>query len=202
MTDQEFAEIIALGHETRGVEFKGSGRSSDRRFMAVVVRAMLGMVNHKDGGRVIIGVEDDAGTLNRVGVTTTDLATWKFDDVAARISEYADPNVEFELEVKEYNGNQYVVLHVEEFADIPVLCKKDFQGVLRSGACYVRSRRKPETSEMPTQTEMRELLDLAIEKGLNKWVAQARHAGVITASTEGTIATDQERFDDQLSDLI
>lgn len=202
MTDQEFAEIIALGHETRSVESKGPGRSSNRQFMAVVVRAVLGMTNRRDGGRVIIGVEEGGeGTLDPVGVDATVLDTWRFDDVAARISEYADPSVEFGIEAKEYNGDQYLSLHIEEFTDIPVLCKKDYPEVLRSGACYVRSRRKPETSEIPTQTDMRELLDLATEKGLNKWVAQAQQAGVIVFPQEVTLADDQQRFDEQLGDL-
>ena len=119
------------------------------------------MANRRDGGRVFIGVEEVDDELNLVGLNEVDLATWNYDDVADRFAVYADPSVSFEREVKEYNGNQYVILYIEEFAEIPVLCKRDYQGVLRSGACYVRSSRKPETSEIPTQTEMRELLQLA-----------------------------------------
>ena len=83
MTDQELAELIALGHETRGVEFKGPGRSSNREVMAVVVRAVLGMANRRDGGRVIIGIEDNAAILTPVGLSAAELTTWRFDDVAA-----------------------------------------------------------------------------------------------------------------------
>ena len=126
MTDQEFAEILALGHEIQGVEFKGPGRSSIRQFMAVVVRAVLGMANRRDGGRVIIGVEEVDNELNPVGLNEADLATWNYDDVADRLAVYADPSVSFEREVKEYNGNQYVILYIEEFADIPVLCKRHY----------------------------------------------------------------------------
>lgn len=126
MTDQEFAEILALGHETRGVEFKRAGPLSDRRLSAQVVRAALGMANKRDGGRVVIGVEDIGGVLNPVGFSDQDLATWRYDHVADRLATYADPSVSFDLEVKEYNGSRYVVLHVEEFVDIPVLCKRDY----------------------------------------------------------------------------
>ena len=135
MTDQEFAEAIALGHETRGTEFKGPGASSDTGFMAIVVRAVLSMSNRRDGGKVIIGVAESGGTLNPVGLNETDLASWKYDDVAVRISAYADPSVDFELEAKLYDSNSFVILHVEEFADIPVLCKRPYPEVLREGAC-------------------------------------------------------------------
>ena len=199
MTDQEFAEILALGHEIRGVEFKGPGSSSRRQFMAVVVRAVLGMANRRDGGRVIVGVEDDAGILTPVGLSTADLATWRFDDVAVRISEYADPSVDFDLEVNEYNGTQYVILQVEEFSDIPVLCKRDYQRILRNGACYVRSQRKPETSEIPTQTDMRELLQLATDKGVVKRLTEYRRMGLIPDIPFET--TDRGRFDEQAGEL-
>ena len=199
MTDQEFAEILAVGHEIQGVEFKGPGRASIRQFMAVVVRAVLGMANRRNGGRVIIGVEENAGILTPVGLSVVDLVTWRFDDVAARISEFADPSVSFELGVKEYNGNQYVVLDIEEFPDIPVLCKRDYDCVLRSGGCYVRSRRKPETSEIPTQTDMRELLDLASSKAVVRRLTEYRRMGLIPDVP--SVVTDQERFDEQAGEL-
>jgi predicted HTH transcriptional regulator len=144
MTDEEFARIMSLSRELRGVEFKGPGPSSNRRLFAQVVKGVLGMANRRDGGRVIIGVEDHGNTLRPVGLNETNLASWNFDDVADRMAVYADPNVNFDLEVREYNGNRYVVLQVEEFADVPVLCKRAYDDVLRDGACYVRTRRKQE----------------------------------------------------------
>ena len=103
--------------------------------------------------------------LNRVGLSDADLATWNYDDVADRIAIYADPSVTFDLEIGEYDDNKFVVLRIEEFADVPVLCKRSYGDVLRDGACYVRPRRKPETSEVPTQADMRDLLDLPLKRG-------------------------------------
>lgn len=199
MTDQEFAEILDLGHETRGVEFKPPGPLSDRPLAARVVRAVLGMANRRDGGLVIIGVGEIGDELNPVGLTEEDLTTWNFDDVADRVAVYADPAVGFEQEVREYNGNQYMVLDIEEFTDIPVLCKRDYEGVLRSGACYVRSSRKPETSEIPTQTDMRELLELATDKAVTKRLTEYRRMGLIPDIP--LAVTDQDRFDEQAGEL-
>jgi predicted HTH transcriptional regulator len=199
MTDEEFAQILALGHETRGVEFKGPGPLSNRRLSAQVVRAVLGMANRRDGGLVIIGVEDNNNILNPVGLDASDMVTWNYDDVADRIAVYADPNVEFELETKEYNGNQYVVIQVEEFADVPVLCKRSYVDVLRDGACYVRSRRKPETSEIPTFADMRELLELATEKRLQEYLAQLQRLGLVVPPAMAPPSTEQ--FEHQRGDL-
>src|SRR5918992_3524376 len=71
------------------------------------------------------------------------------------------------------------VIQVKEFADIPVLCKRSYDNVLREGACYVRSRRKPETSEIPTLADMRDLLDLATEKRLREHLALLERIGLI-----------------------
>jgi predicted HTH transcriptional regulator len=199
MTDEEFAQILALGHETRGIEFKGPGALSNGRLAAQVVRAVLGMANQRDGGLVIIGVENNGGVLNSVGLSEVDLATWEYDLIADQIARYADPSVSFEREIKEYNSARYVLLTIEEFADIPVLCKRPYPDVLREGACYVRSRRKPETSEIPTFADMRDLLELATEKRLQEYLAQLQRLGLIVLPTMTPPSTEQ--FERQRSDL-
>ena len=178
MTDEEFANAIALRHEISDIEFKAPGPLSNNRLIAQVVKAALGMSNQRGGGRVIIGVRDRGGTLDPIGLTDNDRRTWTYDAVSDQIARYADPGVTFELEIKEHYGGSYVVLEVEEFPDIPVLCKRSFGDVLRDGACYVRPRRKPETSEIPTQADMRDLLNLAIEKGIRQFIDMAQRAGL------------------------
>lgn len=199
MTDEEFSEILALGYERRGVEFKGPGPLEDKQLRARVVRAMLGMANRRDGGLVIIGVEDDRGNLKPTGLNPSDLSTWKYDDVADKAAEYADPTLGFELEIRELQGSKFVVLRVHEFEDVPVLCRKDFDDVLRRGACYVRSRRKPETAEVPRQEDMRDLLELATEKRLRAY-AKLRTA----ESSVGGPATpsDNDLFEQQLKRFL
>jgi predicted HTH transcriptional regulator len=202
MLEEEFGQLLALGHERRGVEFKGPGPRTDKHLLARVVRAVLGMTNRRDGGLVVVGVEDDAKTLKPVGVTPQDLLTWKFDDVTGAIAPYADPNVEFDLEVLVYQGAACIIFSVHEFDDVPVLCAKDYSSqntvILRKGACYVRSRHKPETSEIPSQSEMRDLLDLAAEKRLRAYLSLGRRAGAEAPTNQGT---DAKRFEDELRDV-
>jgi len=90
---------------------------------------------------------------------------------------------------------------VEEFSDVPVLCKRDYDDLLRAGACYVRPRRKPETTEIPTQADMRDLLDLATEKGVTRFLERAKGVGLFISPTIETSTSDQDRFDEQLGDL-
>ena len=200
MTDTEFAEIMALRHELRGVEFKGPGPLTGGRLAAQVAKAAIGMANRRSGGSVIIGVQEDADFIP-VGLSETEAATWNYDAVADQIARYADPGVEFDLEIKEFGGNRFAVIEVAEFADIPVLFKKAFDGVLRDGACYVRTRRKPETSDLPTYADMRDLLDLSIEKGVIRYLAGAQRVGLYHPTETPAAETDERQFGEQLGEL-
>ena len=91
MTDEEFAQVMALGHELSGVEFKGPGPLSDSRLVAQVVKAVLGMANRRDGGMVIIGVADRGSALEPVGTGDADLATWRYDAVADQVARLCRP---------------------------------------------------------------------------------------------------------------
>jgi len=138
-----------------------------------------------------VGVSDNDG-LSADGITPTDLPTWTHDDVSGALNAYADPYVDVSLETLTSEGRHFVVLTIDEFAEVPVLCKKDYQGVLRSGACYVRRRGRIESSEVPSQSEMRDLLALATEKSLRRYVQTGTRAGLQIGGI--THPADQDRF--------
>ena len=196
MNKNELDEIFALGREQRGVEFKRGGSRQDKHLFAKVVHAAIGMANRRDGGYVIVGVtEDSNGGPVPEGVSAEDVPSWTYDDVANSIAEYTDPNAKFDLQIVDYNGSKLVVIRVYEFEDIPVLCKKSYPEVLRAGACYVRTRRKPETVEIPTQADMRDLLDLAVDKGVRRFIARAHAAGLTQSAS--LPSTDTTRYMEQ-----
>jgi predicted HTH transcriptional regulator len=194
MTPEEFAEYLALGYEGQGFEFKGAASRADAAFLAQVTRAALGMANHRGGGLILIGVDEAAAhQLIPTGLTDEQRDSWNYDDVAAGFAAAADPRLAFDHEVVSYQGKEFVVLTVHEFDTIPVLCRAYFKSrdgsqTLRNGALYVRSRGKPETSEVPTQTEMREVLDLAIDKGLQAFLARVERAGLQLPLAQGSQA--------------
>ncbi|MDR3634664.1 MAG: ATP-binding protein [Isosphaeraceae bacterium] len=189
MTEKEFGDLLLVGHELRDVEFKAPGKSGRRMspFLAKVVRAILGMANIQDGGRVIIGVEEEDSTLLETGLDEDQLESWKnYDAIAELVNGYATPTVSFERDFQLYKGRTFVILKVNEFAEIPILCRHEYHDpasgkappILRRGACYVRSRHKPETAEIRSEEEMRGLLDLAIEKGVRNFLRRAQRVGL------------------------
>jgi predicted HTH transcriptional regulator len=209
VTEEEFEGLLKRGYETHGVEFKGPGNKADSAFLARVIRAILGMANRSDGGLVILGVESE--TLEPLGFDDDEAKAWlNYDDIAAKVNGCASPSVSFDLEAAAYQGRKFIIIRVYEFRDIPILCTSHFPEpgrnrdlILKRGACYVRARHKPETSEIPSEQEMRELLELAIDKGVEKFVKRAQRAGLFPPTPPSPMPPDIEAlFNDQAEDLL
>ncbi len=207
MTEEEFEKLLKRGYETRNVEFKGRGSRTHPGFLIKVIRAILGMAYQHDGGKVILGVESDP--LDAVGFDEDEAKAWlNYDALASKVNEYASPPVSFDLEAFSYQGRRYIEILVHEFDDIPILCRRDSgqQGKgrpsLRRGACYVRALHKPETSEISSEEEMRALLELAIDKGVEKFVRRAQRAGLFPPMQPSPMPADIEGlFKNQAEDL-
>jgi predicted HTH transcriptional regulator len=185
MDDYRFSQIIELGREQRSIEFKGSGSMDTNRLVMQIIKACIAMANNRDGGMVIIGITDNhENGIALTGLTTHDLQSWQYDRLADKLSEYCDPCFPFSLEKYKYKDQDFILINIEEFIDVPILCKKNYGDLLRAGACYVRTRRKPETTEIPSITDMRDLIDLAITKGLRSFISRAYSSGLPIISTK------------------
>lgn len=201
-------ELVGFGREQSGVEFKGPGPRTDSSLRAKVVRAMLAMANRRDGGMVLVGVTDDGSNLEIAGLLPDDVGTWRHDHLADTVAVYADPRVEFDTYVVEVDNKRVVVITVEEFSDVPVICKAECQVgspkskvVLRNGAIYVRSNRKPESREVANFDEMRGLLDIATEKAVRRFVALTRAVGAASGLNELREADHESLFRDERGEL-
>lgn len=182
---EQLEDMLRLGREGRGVEFKTAGSRTDSHFLAKVTKAALSMGNLRDGGQVVIGIDDADPAKMLPGLRKAEEESWTaYDDVARKLAEYATPALTFDVAAFDLSsGVRVVVIEVEEFSDTPHLCAKDHSDVLRRGALYVRPRKVPESSEIAGLVEMREVLDIATEKALRAYVGTARRAGVDLGSS-------------------
>src|ERR1041384_3189262 len=126
MTPDALQELIALGAERSGVEFKSARPRTDSLFLAKVTRAALGMSNRRDGGIIVVGVEEVEGRLAPTGLDAATLASWRHDFIADNFAQYADPPVTFTTETVELEGKSFVVLSVSEFGDAPTICRRSY----------------------------------------------------------------------------
>jgi len=196
MTEAELRDLLSVGREQRNVEFKTAGARNDKLFLIIVARAAMALSNTKDGGWIILGIDDK--TLEAVGLSDAQLATWTHDALADSLKEYAAPYVDFDIEMVKSGPKTCVAIRIREFARVPLLCIKEYQDKLRRGGCYVRSRHKPESREVSTETDMRELIALAAAKELRAFLRTTAEAGLQIAE----LPNDDKKFEQQLFDMI
>lgn len=192
----ELVALIELGRENRSLEYKEPRPWNDLKDK--IAKTALGMANVRDGGTIVIGVSQRSGRLIPQGMTQADIATYNEDEVQAYVNRFADPYVRLEIYRIPRHGQEFIAVVVHEFDEVPVVCKRSGVG-LRQGSVYTRSYRMPETCEVPSQTEMREIIDMATDKGVRRFLERSRRVGLLTGET--VEQTDTEKFDEELEGL-
>ena len=177
----ELLEYVHHGREERNLEYKeswGLQGKEKREKRAKLAKEIMALSNIRDGGVIVIGVRND-GTP--VGIAEDEASQFTHDVVAAAVADYAAPYVELVVTAG-YDGSTspkyFAVIQVKEFAEMPVLCKRDFPSVVRQGAIYTRSRRIHEATEVRNEAEMRELLEMAVDKGIRSFYRRLQVAGI------------------------
>lgn len=133
-------------------------------------------------------------------MSESDADSFNQDDVSDYVNGYADPFVDLKVTKETIeDGRMFVVIQVQEFTEIPVVCKKDGERGVCRGAIYTRPRRKIESVPVPSQTEMREILDLAVDKKIRKHIEDYFRWGMV--SPEKYKENDLDRFEEQLGGL-
>ena len=164
MSDEALFELVYHGREERNLEYKQSMSWDETATKAKIAKSAMAMANLPDGGAIVLGVRKNGETYSPIGMDIGHAELFKQDDVMDWVNRYADPYVELTVTFISKDNNCFVVIQVQEFGQLPVICKKDGVEGLKQGALFTRSRRKYETAQVRSQTEMREIIDLAVDK--------------------------------------
>jgi predicted HTH transcriptional regulator len=182
--------------ESRGVEFKESATWDDLQFK--IIRTALAMANLRDGGIVVIGVGERGEQWHLGGISESDFATYDSDVISDAIHKFASPAVKCTLVSVEHDGQRFLTLQVLEFTDMPIVCRRDGgrpNDNLREGALYVRpTGGKARTEEVRSADDMREVLDLAVDKRVKEFLERTRRLGLESPQP-------RKSFDEELGGL-
>lgn len=201
MEKSDIEALLGIG-EFRNLDFKAS-HELDKNAKIELTKDLLAFSNIPDGGRIIVGVKEnkkdlDGKRFELTGIEPEHLVTWTHDNLADTARNYADPFVEFEFETVPVDEGVCIVIKIREFEEIPVICKQRFGDTLRSGAIYTRTCGKRESAEARSQTEIREILNMATEKNIRKFIGTTMKVGL--PLTLGP--TDSDIFDKQLEGFL
>jgi len=182
--DIEF--YIQHGKEERYLEYKGSMVWTGDDTKVKIAQAMMAMSNLRNGGVIVVGMkEPQRGVWVPDIMTDEQVASFTQDDIAQWVNDYAVPAVQFTVKPFLPGTNKFVVIKVREFDSVPTICRKPKQlgsrEVLKKGAIYYRSNMKNESAPISSDEDMRELIALAINKGVAREIERLRVLGFIAA---------------------
>jgi predicted HTH transcriptional regulator len=166
-----------------------------------VLKAALAMANKRDGGILAFGLNKASNQplYDMVGMKKVEYDSFEQDSVASFVNSHAAPHVDLTVEHLTIDGRLFVAILIREFSDYPIICSKalviDNKQVVGRGKFYCRSRRMPESTEVQTPEDMRDVLNLAADKALERYFRMRE----IERKFEGPEAA--ERFAGQLKDL-
>jgi len=195
-----FKDLIYHGTEERNLEYKSSMSWNDISTKTKVVIACLAIANIPDGGTLIFGEDEiSKGVFKANGMREEEADSFNQDDISNYVNGYADPYVDIKVNRENDDGKAFIIIQIQEFSELPVVCKKDGDKGIRIGAIYTRPRRKVESVPVPSQNEMREIIDLAVDKKMRKIQENLFKWGIRTDQIYQV--TNDDKFDEQLGGL-
>ena len=197
----ELERLILGGREGLSIEFKAGMGWSQPATKGKVVKASLAMANNRDGGVLAFGIELPSGqtTHQVVGMTEDDWGSFSQDAVAAKVNAHATPHIDLSVEHRIIDGKRLVAIVVRQFVDFPIICSTDLSDagrlVVTRGKMYCRSRRMAESTEIQSPDDLRDIIELATAKALERYfrLRTVEHG----ASGPNALA----QFDAQIRDL-
>lgn len=170
---KKLVSLLEVAYELRNREFKSPFSWADPSQGALwlrekITRTVLGMTNTPFGGDVVIGVEEDEKKgLRLVGLTDDQLKSFQdYDGIKGFIDGFSSLATNFDIYWGDYKSQNYVVLTIQEFDEMPVVCRKNGQssGVMTKDDIYSRSKKAPYSTIKATDLEIREIVRMAADK--------------------------------------
>lgn len=200
----DFQFYILHGKEERYLEYKRSMIWTGNVTTKVkITKAMMAMANLRNGGVVVVGMQETTrGVWLPEGMTAQQISSFTQDDVAQWVNDYATPAIQFSIQPFALNDNEFIVIQVQEFDTSPVICRKQRIAdgeTLEVGAIYYRSNRKIESAPISSDEDSRELIGLAVDKGISRHVSRLHRLGLIP--TEIQNERDRQQYETERADL-
>lgn len=186
MTTNEIEQLLEGGTETQRIDFKESCAWDVEKF----AKDFLAFSNVRDGGYIIIGVNEleSPQRFERAGISGKDRNSYKIDTMRDQMTAYADPHVNFNVDFpKDKSGTEYAVIHVFEFEEIPVICRKDGRDTKRAIVYYRNRDRRWESAAVSNSYDMRDIVERSAVK------LERRHAAL--GLVPGGVPTQEEYID-------
>lgn len=176
----ELVRFLKAAGESTNIDAKGPMEWDGSEASAGLTKDFLALANSRDGGVIVVGKKElQPGKFEMTGLSDAQAASFDTTKVATWVNNYCSPPVNLVCYRQEFESQQFIVIAVSEFHDVPVICTKPFdvqstgkppKTVLRKGAIYVRTA-NAESAPISSVEEMRQLIGLATVKRSDQLLA-------------------------------
>lgn len=170
-SEEKLKRILAHKAEVKNVDFKlkFNWNKATKEEKGKIVKDIIAMANSKDGGIIIFGIRNE--DMEPLGISKIDYESFDQTKISDFINNYTYPKVSFVVEKPVYNGNFFVMITINEFDKIPIICidsiklsnKRD---IIKKGCICVRTE-KASSQWIGSAEEWKELIELVINKEKN-----------------------------------
>ncbi|QJD96140.1 ATP-binding protein [Mucilaginibacter robiniae] len=178
MTTQELEQLIEVQTETQNLDFKADMPWNPQD----MAKDFIAMANVRDGGTIVIGVNEVGDSFIGTGVSAANIKTYSTDIMRDKLARYMDPLPDFRVFTPlDLRDRKYVVIKISPFKDVPVISRTDIQGKLKGQTIYYRNTNKRvESAPVANSNDLRDIIEAAAVKMMQI----RRSAGFILAEFE------------------
>jgi hypothetical protein len=172
-------QLLDRQSESRSLDYKrpmtfGPGKQDKGK----ILQDIIALSNTRDGGYVLVGVEQNGGKFIAIGVSPEQADSFDPTNIGEFAKNYFSLHPIVSSHVVTIDGIDLLLLHVEEFDSEPIVCMKDLHDekgkpILRAGSIYVRTV-DARSVAIESGESMRAFLDLAVQKRGDALLTQIR----------------------------
>ena len=180
-TPKELIRFIEAAGESDDVDAKGPVKWDGNDESAALTKDILAFANSPEGGVIVVGkAEPSPGKFELVGLTHEQASTFETTKVATWVNNHCSPPVSLVCHHLEHENSTFVIITVNEFRDVPIICTKSNQKIddpkkhlLREGTIYVRTA-NAESAPLRSSDDLRTLVGIATKKRGDEILASFR----------------------------
>ena len=210
--DEIISGILEAPNESRAVEFKPSipwpnnidELQNNLKAQEIIV-SILAMSNLRDGGKIILGVEkvdEEKKRYEAKGMKSENLDGYDHDLIFEQIRHYGEPEPKLQISCQKWKDKDFIVFAVQSFDFVPIISKNPRHLTkLEHSVLYIRTD-KPESKKITEPSEMKEIVDLAVEKELDIFSSRMqRFFRTMSNVRVSKNASDSDNFNNELKDI-